>query len=209
MGNKQKQARVNVVIYSVVLIIIGLVLSIAIPVINGIDVGSFLLFGMIALTMGLAVWSFQTMNKKDKKRGRSPISSRIYYTIIIGVSIALLILNMVIIYFGMTQNIPVAKDFNVENKDVITTVGIILLLTGIIVYDKYFKKNRGGKGVVRRGWNEQEKEQVRNRQDGRCKKCGNIPPRWEYHHRDGNRSNNSMSNCEGLCPNCHSVDTHG
>jgi hypothetical protein len=60
----------------------------------------------------------------------------------------------------------------------------------------------------RRGWTPDQKEQVRIRQDGKCAHCGKPPPRWEYHHIDGNRSNNSMSNCEGLCPNCHSVETH-
>ncbi len=60
----------------------------------------------------------------------------------------------------------------------------------------------------RRHWDEIDKEQVRNRQNGRCNMCGKIPPRWEYDHIDGDRSNNSRSNCQGLCPNCHSVKTH-
>ena len=62
--------------------------------------------------------------------------------------------------------------------------------------------------IIRKGWTEIEKEQVRILQDGKCQKCGRPPPRWEYHHKDGNRSNDSISNCEGLCPNCHSVKTH-
>ena len=209
MENKQKQARLNIMIYSVALQIIGLVLSVAIPIINGIDVGNFILFGMIATTIGLTIWSFQTMNKKDKKKGRSPISSRIYFVVIIAVSITLLILNMIITDFDMTRNLPLAKDFNLNENDAKATVAMTLLLIGIIVYYKYFKKKRGSKGVVRRGWSEIEKEEVRERQGGSCNKCGKSPPRWEYHHKDGNRSNNSMSNCEGLCPNCHSVKTHG
>jgi len=64
--------------------------------------------------------------------------------------------------------------------------------------------NRG----PRRGWTEQEKQRVRNRQQGKCNKCRRIPPRWHYDHIDGDRSNNSMSNCQGLCPNCHDVKTH-
>lgn len=60
----------------------------------------------------------------------------------------------------------------------------------------------------RRGWTENEKELVRIRQNGLCMMCNKPPPRWEYHHKDGNRSNNVLSNCEGLCPNCHSVKTH-
>ena len=62
--------------------------------------------------------------------------------------------------------------------------------------------------VVRRGWTVEEKEAVRIKQDGKCAHCGKPPPRWDYHHVDGDRSNNSMNNCEGLCPNCHSVETH-
>jgi len=62
--------------------------------------------------------------------------------------------------------------------------------------------------AIRKGWTEIEKEQVRIRQDGKCAKCQRPPPRWEYHHKDGDRSNNSLDNCEGLCPNCHSVETH-
>jgi hypothetical protein len=63
--------------------------------------------------------------------------------------------------------------------------------------------------VVRRGWTVEEKEKVRIRQDGKCAHCEKPPPRWEYHHMNGDRSDNSLSNCEGLCPNCHSVETHG
>ncbi len=34
------------------------------------------------------------------------------------------------------------------------------------------------------------------------------PPRWEYDHIDGDRTNDRVSNCQGLCPNCHSIKTH-
>jgi len=62
--------------------------------------------------------------------------------------------------------------------------------------------------IIRKGWTVDEKEQVRIRQDGKCAHCNKPPPRWEYHHINGDRSNNSLDNCEGLCPNCHSVETH-
>ena len=90
------------------------------------------------------------------------------------------------------------------------TVVIIYAIITVIIFkttkfkSKYVRHN----DVSRRGWNEIEKEQVRNRQGGKCANCHRIPPRWEYHHRDGNRSNDSLSNCVGLCPNCHSVKTH-
>ena len=62
--------------------------------------------------------------------------------------------------------------------------------------------------VIRKGWTEVEREQVRINQDGKCARCQRPPPRWEYDHIDGNSNNNSLSNCQGLCPNCHSVKTY-
>ena len=64
------------------------------------------------------------------------------------------------------------------------------------------------KNKIRKGWTELEKEDIRIRQRGLCNKCARPPPRWEYHHKDGNRNNDNLDNCEGLCPNCHSIKTH-
>ena len=95
-------------------------------------------------------------------------------------------------------------------------VGLFLLVVivgiGIIVLKNRsqgaYNQNYSYAPVVRRGWTPDEKEQVRIRQDGKCAHCGKPPPRWEYHHVNGDRSDNSMSNCEGLCPNCHSIETN-
>ena len=62
--------------------------------------------------------------------------------------------------------------------------------------------------LPRRGWTEDEKLEVRKRQNGVCNKCRNPPPRWQYDHIDGDSSNNSLENCQGLCPNCHDVKTY-
>lgn len=40
-----------------------------------------------------------------------------------------------------------------------------------------------------------------------CNDCKNPTYYWEFHHIDGDRSNNSPSNCEGLCPLCHAKKT--
>ena len=92
-----------------------------------------------------------------------------------------------------------------EPKNSVIPMIVFVVIIGLLSK----RKKRSGKGGIRRGWTEDQKESVRNRQGGVCNKCGKHPPRWEYHHRDGNRSNNSLNNCEGLCPNCHSVKTHG
>lgn len=101
-----------------------------------------------------------------------------------------------------------------ENEPILYGVVILFFIIMVIaVIAKSGKKSRsrpnqsGYDNSVRRGWNENEKLQVRQRQGGVCARCHNPPPRWEYHHRDGNRGNNSLRNCQGLCPNCHSQET--
>jgi 5-methylcytosine-specific restriction endonuclease McrA len=46
-------------------------------------------------------------------------------------------------------------------------------------------------------------ENVLRKQDHRCAKCNRVLNVVDYHHKDGNRSNNKESNCQALCPNCH------
>jgi len=87
--------------------------------------------------------------------------------------------------------------------------GLIFIIILAIIAGRYRKKFLY-ESLPRKGWSEVEKEQVRIRQDGKCAKCQRPPPaRWEYYHMDGDKTNNSLDNCEGLCPNCHSVKTDG
>ena len=60
----------------------------------------------------------------------------------------------------------------------------------------------------RQNFTEKQKENCREKQNGKCNKCGKPPPRWEYNHKDGDRTNDADTNIEGLCPNCHSVVTY-
>ena len=59
----------------------------------------------------------------------------------------------------------------------------------------------------RRGWSSIQKEQVRNRQYGRCNMCFTPPSQWKYDYIDGNHRDNDLNNCQGLCSDCHSVKT--
>ncbi len=51
------------------------------------------------------------------------------------------------------------------------------------------------------------KQAVLARQLKRCNFCRRCFPDLEFHHKDGNHSNNDISNCEALCPNCHARKT--
>jgi len=59
----------------------------------------------------------------------------------------------------------------------------------------------------RRGLSSTQKEQVRDRQYGRCNMCFTQPSQWKYDYINGNKSNNDLNNCQGLCPHCYSVKT--
>ena len=41
----------------------------------------------------------------------------------------------------------------------------------------------------------------------RCNHCDRFLDVINFDHIDGNRSNNSISNCQALCPNCHARKT--
>ena len=92
------------------------------------------------------------------------------------------------------------QDFWMDARRWIIGIVILAIIVGVVIaivkakplakqeYSDYSYKN-----VVRRGWTPDEKEQVRIRQDGNCANCGKPPPRWEYHHVNGDRGDNSMS----------------
>jgi len=66
---------------------------------------------------------------------------------------------------------------------------------------------RLGWSIPRLGWNSIQKEQVRNRQYGKCNMCFTEPSRWRYDHTNGNKNDNDLNNCQGLCSHCYSVKT--
>ena len=61
----------------------------------------------------------------------------------------------------------------------------------------------------RKNFSKDFKKLVRKSQKNKCSKCEEKleEETIEYHHIDGNRSNNSLNNCEALCPNCHAKKT--
>jgi len=80
-------------------------------------------------------------------------------------------------------------------------IGIVGSIIGVSV------KRRNLQIFQRQGWNSIQKEQVRSRQYGKCNMCFTPPTKWKYDYIDGNKSNNDLNNCQGLCPDCISIKT--
>jgi len=75
----------------------------------------------------------------------------------------------------------------------------------LMLYSKAKKqKIKPGK---RKYFSEKKQDITKKDQNYKCDKCGKKAKFFEFHHRDGNRSNNDLSNCQALCLDCHR-ETH-
>jgi len=104
---------------------------------------------------------------------------------------------------GIFTNSPIGEIIlNDDQTDynIINILGLIGITTAIVV----FRKKIVSAFSQIRGWNSIQKEQVRTNQYGRCNICYRNTTKWTYDHIDGNKRNNDISNCQGLCPKCKS-----
>ena len=87
---------------------------------------------------------------------------------------------------------------------------ILIAITAIIVGSRTRKSIRWKKYKgIRRQFSGQVRQVVLNAQKNKCTNCNMSisVPLVHYDHIDGNHSNNDISNCQALCPNCHSLKT--
>jgi hypothetical protein len=68
-------------------------------------------------------------------------------------------------------------------------------------------KHKKGKHKERHDFPDRLKEKVLEKQHHRCADCNRVLNVVDWHHRNGDRSDNRESNCVALCPNCHAITT--
>ena len=80
-----------------------------------------------------------------------------------------------------------------------------------LAYVKGYRAGRNGgkKKSRRRAFTPKTKHLVLLFQQNQCRSCGYYLEVAEFDHIDGDRSNNSPSNCQALCPNCHAKKSRG
>jgi len=74
------------------------------------------------------------------------------------------------------------------------------------LYLEWSKKKKFKPGK-RKSFSKATKKQTLMMQGNICNSCKKPSKLWDFHHKDGNRSNNVSSNCEALCLDCHAEKT--
>jgi len=78
---------------------------------------------------------------------------------------------------------------------------IILILKALA---KSIEKKEKGK---RKNFTPKTQDLKLKQENHRCESCWKFTEYPEFHHKDGDPSNNDISNCKLLCPNCHAKKT--
>ena len=99
-----------------------------------------------------------------------------------------------------------SKTDEILNDDQTIIVEIIILV-GIVGIIGVGAKKRKLEIFQRQGLSGIQKEQVRDRQYGKCNMCFTPPTKWKYDYIDGNKSNNDINNSQGLCSDCYLIKT--
>jgi hypothetical protein len=86
---------------------------------------------------------------------------------------------------------------------IVTLFSIVL---GGLVLNSLKKLNKSTT-MVRKGFSQLTRARILRKQNYRCVYCRKALMVIDYHHKNGNRSDNRENNCQALCPNCHAIKT--
>ena len=100
----------------------------------------------------------------------------------------------------------ISNETEPNNSSDYTAFGVfvfIVIIVGIILWNLTHRTKK------RRYFPADVKREVLKDQNYKCAICKRSTGVWDYDHIDGNRTNNDISNCQALCPNCHAKKTRG
>ena len=79
-----------------------------------------------------------------------------------------------------------------------------ILASIVKALSKSIEKKKKGK---RKNFPPKTQDLKLKQENHRCESCGKCRKHLDFHHKDGDPSNNHISNCKLLCPNCHAKKT--
>jgi hypothetical protein len=80
-----------------------------------------------------------------------------------------------------------------------------IMVAGIVLNS--LKKLKKSRNRARKGFSQGTRERILRKQNHKCFYCKKVLKVIDYHHKNGNRSDNREINCQALCPNCHAIKT--
>jgi len=100
----------------------------------------------------------------------------------------------------MSANIPKRISFNIDTKKLkeIGKKSWDLL----VLYSQAVKENEKLKTGKKKHFTKKTRDLKLAQVNNHCEKCGKYSEFLELHHKYG-RADNSLENCEALCPDCH------
>jgi hypothetical protein len=133
----------------------------------------------------------EEINIKNCFLSKTLKASTIVRMIVLGFFISLMVFGMMMI-IGIIPEFPEAEN----------TIGLLIFISIIPLAIMMKMVSRRKKSKKRRAFTQDTKDLVLQRQNHRCNVCGVSPSNWDFDH-IGSRANNSPSNCQALCLDCH------
>ena len=88
----------------------------------------------------------------------------------------------------------------------VVLAGAVIVLAELAPKNSYYTQPKP-KPIRRNNFTDTTERDTVIKQDFVCNRCKEPTDYMEFHHIDGDRSNNRPSNCEALCPACHAEKT--
>ncbi len=101
--------------------------------------------------------------------------------------------------------IPFSKIFDTLIRPSSIVILFSIVVTGLVLNS--LKKLKRSMNKARKGFSQGTRERILRKQNHRCAYCRKVLKVIDYHHKNGNRSDNRENNCQALCPNCHAIKT--
>ena len=99
------------------------------------------------------------------------------------------------------QDYAIVSNISREVYGILFIFILLVIIIGLLIRKRHRHE--------RRYFSVETKRIILQKQGYKCANCKWNAGIFDFHHKDGVRSNNKTSNCQALCPNCHARKSRG